>query len=45
MDAVGVKIAFNLTCGAGTNVALGENEQVFTVDRSVTLQRNLTAAP
>ena len=45
VDALGVKIAFNLTCSDGTNVALGENQQVFTEDRSVTLQRYLTAAP
>ena len=45
VDALGVKIAFNLSCSDGTNVALGENQQVFMEDRSVTLQRYLTAAP
>jgi hypothetical protein len=45
VDALGVKIAFNLVCGDGTNVALGENEETFTEDRSVTLQRYLAAAP
>jgi trimeric autotransporter adhesin len=45
VDALGVKIAFNLSCSDGTNVALGENQQVFTEDRSVTLQRYLAAAP
>jgi trimeric autotransporter adhesin len=45
VDALGVKIAFNLTCSDGTNIALGENQEVFTEDRSVTLQRYLTAAP
>ena len=45
VDAFGVKIAFNLTCGDGTNVALGENEQTFTEDRSVTFQRYANAAP
>ena len=45
VDALGVKIAFNLTCGDGTNVALGENEQTFTEDRSVTFQRYLNAVP
>jgi fibronectin type 3 domain-containing protein len=45
VDAFGVKIAFNLTCGDGTNVALGENEQTFTEDRSVTFQRYLNAVP
>jgi fibronectin type 3 domain-containing protein len=45
VDALGVKIAFNLTCSDGTNVALGENEQTFMEDRSVTFQRYLIAAP
>jgi trimeric autotransporter adhesin len=45
VDAFGVKIAFNLVCGDGTNVALGENQETFTEDRSVTLQRYLAAAP
>jgi hypothetical protein len=45
VDALGVKIAFNLVCGDGTDIALGENEETFTEDRSVTLQRYLTAAP
>jgi hypothetical protein len=45
VDALGVKIAFNLTCGDGTNVALGENQETFTEDRSVTFQRYLDAVP
>jgi len=45
VDALGVKIAFNLTCGDGTNIALGENQEVFTEDRSVTFQRYANAAP
>ncbi len=45
VNALGVKIAFNLVCGDGTNVALGENQETFTEDRSVTLQRYLAAAP
>jgi len=45
VDALGLKIAFNLTCSDGTNVALGENEQTFTEDRSVTFQRYLNAVP
>ena len=45
VDALGVKIAFNLVCGDGTDVALGENQQTFMEDRSVTLQRYLAAAP
>jgi hypothetical protein len=45
VDAFGVKIAFNLTCGDGTNVALGENEETFLEDRSVTFQRYANAVP
>ena len=45
VDAFGLKIAFNLTCGDGTNVALGENEETFTEDRSVTFQRYANAVP
>ena len=45
VDAFGVKIAFNLTCGDGTNVALGENEETFMEDRSVTFQRYANAVP
>jgi trimeric autotransporter adhesin len=45
VDAFGVKIAFNLSCGDGTNIALGENQQTFTEDRSVTFQRYTNAAP
>jgi hypothetical protein len=45
VDALGVKIAINLTCGDGTNIAVGENQQTFTEDRSVTFQRYLNAMP
>ena len=45
VDAFGVKIAFNLACGDGTNVALGENEETFMEDRSVTFQRYANAVP
>jgi fibronectin type 3 domain-containing protein len=45
VDALGVKIAFKLTCGDGTNIALGENQQTFMEDRSVTFQRYLAASP
>ncbi|MGA9670670.1 MAG: malectin domain-containing carbohydrate-binding protein [Terracidiphilus sp.] len=45
VDALGVKIAFNLTCSDGTNVALGENQETFTEDRSVTFQRYADAVP
>jgi hypothetical protein len=37
--------SINLTCSYGTNVALGENEQTFTEDRSVTFQRYANAVP
>jgi hypothetical protein len=45
VDAFGVKISFNLTCSDGTNIALGENQETFTEDRSVTFQRYLKAVP
>ena len=45
VDAFDVKIAFNLTCSDGTNIAIGENQQTFTEDRSVTLQRYLAGVP
>ena len=45
VDAFGLKIAFNLSCGDGTNIALGENQQTFMEDRSVTFQRYANAVP
>jgi fibronectin type 3 domain-containing protein len=45
VDALGLKIAINLTCSDGTNIAVGENQQTFTEDRSVTFQRYLNAMP
>jgi hypothetical protein len=45
VDALGVKIAFNLTCSDGTNIALGENMQTFQEDRSVTFQRYANDTP
>jgi hypothetical protein len=45
VDAFDVKLAFNLTCSDGTNVALGENQQTFTEDRSVTFQRYANGVP
>ncbi len=45
VDAFGLKIAFNLTCSDGTNVALGENQETFMEDRSVTFQRYANAVP
>ena len=45
VDAFDLKIAFNLTCGDGTNVAIGENQETFMEDRSVTFQRYSNAVP
>ncbi len=51
VDAFDVKIAMQLTCddGAnntvGTNIAVGEDLQVFKEDRSVTFQRYASTAP
>jgi hypothetical protein len=45
VDALGLKIAINLTCSDGTNIAVGENQQTFMEDRSVTFQRYLNAMP
>jgi len=45
VDALGLKIAINLTCSDGTNIAVGENQETFMEDRSVTFQRYLNAMP
>ena len=45
VDAFAVKLAFNLTCGDGTNIAVGENAATFAEDRSATFQRFSTAVP
>jgi len=45
VDAFAVKLAFNLTCGDGTNIAVGENSATFAEDRSATFQRFATSVP
>jgi hypothetical protein len=45
VDAFAVKLAFNLTCADGTNIAVGENAATFAEDRSATFQRIATSVP
>ncbi|MGA8367168.1 MAG: malectin domain-containing carbohydrate-binding protein [Candidatus Acidiferrales bacterium] len=45
VDAFGVKIGAYLSCADGTNVAVGENQQTFQEDRSVTFQRYANGVP
>jgi hypothetical protein len=45
VDAFGVKLAFQLTCSDGTDVAVGENSATFAEDRSATFQRFTAAVP
>jgi fibronectin type 3 domain-containing protein len=45
VDAFAVKLAFNLTCADGTNIAVGENAATFAEDRSATFQRFATSVP
>jgi len=45
VDAFAVKLAFNLTCADGTNIAVGENSATFAEDRSATFQRFATSVP
>ena len=45
VDAFAVKLAFNLTCSDGTNIAVGENAATFAEDRSATFQRFATSVP
>jgi beta-galactosidase len=45
VDAFGVKLAFQLTCGDGTNIAVGENAAAFAENRASTFQRYLNAVP
>lgn len=45
VDAFGVKLAFNLTCSDGTNIAVGENAAAFAENRATTFQRYLNAVP
>ncbi len=45
VDAFGLKYAFQLTCGDGTNIAIGETSNTFAEDRASTFQRYLAAVP
>ena len=45
VDAFAVKLAFNLTCGDGTNIAVGENAAAFAENRATTFRRYLDAVP
>ena len=45
VDAFRVKLAFNLTCSDGTNIAVGENAAAFAENRATTFQRYIDAVP
>ncbi len=45
VDAFGIKLAFQLECGDGTDIAVGENAATFAENRATTFQRYLDAAP
>ena len=45
VDAFGLKYAFQLTCGDGTDIAIGETANTFAEDRASTFQRYLNAVP
>ena len=45
VDAFGLKYAFQLTCGDGTDIAIGETAGTFAEDRASTFQRYLNAVP
>jgi trimeric autotransporter adhesin len=45
VDNFGIKNAFLLTCGDGTNIAIGENAGAFAENRATTFQRYLDAVP
>lgn len=45
VDAYGVPYAFLLTCGDGTNIAIGESANVFAEDRASTFQRYINSVP
>jgi hypothetical protein len=45
VDAFGVKLAFQLTCGDGTDIAVGENAATFAENRATTFQRYINAVP
>ncbi len=45
VDAFGIKLAFQLACGDGTDIAVGENAATFAENRATTFQRYITAVP
>ena len=45
VDAFAVKLAFQLTCADGTDIAVGENAAAFAENRATTFQRYLDAVP
>jgi trimeric autotransporter adhesin len=45
VDAFGIKLAFQLTCADGTDIAVGENAATFAENRATTFQRYLNAVP
>lgn len=45
VDAFGVKLAMQLTCGDGTNIAVGENAAAFAENRATTFQHYIDAVP
>jgi hypothetical protein len=45
VDALGIKLAARLTCGDGTDVAVGENAETFAESRATTFARYLNQVP
>ncbi len=45
VDAFGIKYAFRLTCGDGTDIAIGENAATFAEARASTFQRYFNEVP
>jgi len=45
VDAFGIKLAFQLTCADGTDIAVGENSATFAENRATTFQRYINAVP
>ena len=45
VDAFGIKLAFQLSCGDGTDIAVGENAAMFAENRATTFQRYIDAVP
>jgi hypothetical protein len=45
VDAFGLKLAFQLSCTDGTDIAVGENSATFAENRDTTFQRYINAVP